>query len=143
MISDSKTFFHKGIKIAAQFFSSFFGTFCRTSRIFLVSVLLSASVERCFAKYVFVLARMFHYGMVRDTFYVYILVLVNVVQHWIEHEWYGCVFLILRNAKHYKKIPHTGDTNFVIVIFRTVSSTRFGISPYHGEKLVNKKCYST
>ena len=31
----------------------------------------------------------------------------------------------------------------VIVIFRTVSSTRFGISLYHGEKLFYKKCYFT
>ena len=32
---------------------------------------------------------------------------------------------------------------FVIVIFRIVSSTRFGVSLYHGGKLFDKKCYST
>ena len=56
MVSDLKTFAHQGCTIAAQiiiitiiFCLYFFCVkFCLTSRIFLVSVLLSASVERCF-----------------------------------------------------------------------------------------------
>ena len=47
MVSDLKTFAHKGCKITAQK-KMLFGEFCLTSRIFLVSVPLSASVERCF-----------------------------------------------------------------------------------------------
>ena len=45
VVSDLTTFAYKGCKIAAHFF---FGKFCPTSRILLVLVLLSASVERCF-----------------------------------------------------------------------------------------------
>ena len=48
MISDLQTFANKGCKIAVQKKSLLFGDFCLTSRIILVSVLLSASVERCF-----------------------------------------------------------------------------------------------
>ena len=49
MVSDLKTFAHKGCKIAARKEKSFlFGKFCLTSRIFLVSVLLSGSDERFF-----------------------------------------------------------------------------------------------
>ena len=40
VVSDLKTFAYKGFKIAAHFF--FFGKVCLTTRIFLVSVLLSA-----------------------------------------------------------------------------------------------------
>ena len=45
MVSDLNFFAYKWCKIAAIFF---FGEFYLTSRIFLVSVVLSASVERCF-----------------------------------------------------------------------------------------------
>ena len=48
MVSDLKTFSHKGYKIDAQKQVFFFGKFCLTSRIFLVSVLISASAERFF-----------------------------------------------------------------------------------------------
>ena len=48
MVSDLKTFAHKECRIAAQKKKKFFGEFCPTSRIFLVSVLLSALVERFF-----------------------------------------------------------------------------------------------
>ena len=48
MVSDLKTSASKGCKIATQKKGLFFGEFCLTSRIFLVSVPLSASVERCF-----------------------------------------------------------------------------------------------
>ena len=48
MVSDCKTFALKGWKLAAQKKNYFFGDFCLTSRIFLVSVLLSALVERFF-----------------------------------------------------------------------------------------------
>ena len=48
MVSDLKKLLPiKGCEIAAQQ-KVFFGEFCHTSRMFLVSVLLSASVERCF-----------------------------------------------------------------------------------------------
>ena len=50
VVSDLKTFVHKWCKIAAQK-KSFLGKFCLTSRIFLVSVLLSASVERFFVSH--------------------------------------------------------------------------------------------
>ena len=52
MVTDFKTFAYKWCTIAAQFFSSsfffLFCEFCLPSRIFLVSVLLPASVERFF-----------------------------------------------------------------------------------------------
>ena len=48
MVSDCKAFAHKRCKIAAQKKVIYFGKFCLTSRIFLVSVLLYALVERCF-----------------------------------------------------------------------------------------------
>ena len=48
MVSDLKKFAYKGYKTAAQKKRSFFDEFCLTSRNVLVSVLLSASVERCF-----------------------------------------------------------------------------------------------
>ena len=52
MVSELKTFTNKGWKIAAQRTTQknlfFFGEFCLTSKILLVSVQLSASVERCF-----------------------------------------------------------------------------------------------
>ena len=49
MVSDFKKIknAHKGCKDAAEKKVSFFGEFCRTNRFF-VSLLLSASVERCF-----------------------------------------------------------------------------------------------
>ena len=48
MVSDLKFFAYKGCKIAAQKICCFFSKFCPTSRIFLVLVLISASVETCF-----------------------------------------------------------------------------------------------
>ena len=50
MISDLKPCAYKGCKIAAQLFSFLFlfGQFCLSGRIYLVSVLLSTSAERCF-----------------------------------------------------------------------------------------------
>ena len=47
MVSDLETNAYEECKIAAQK-SLFFGKFCPTIRIFLVLVLLSASVKRCF-----------------------------------------------------------------------------------------------
>ena len=46
MVSDLKTFAHKWCKIAAQKKEKKHGEVCLTSKIFLVSVLLSALVER-------------------------------------------------------------------------------------------------
>ena len=48
MVSDLKFFAYKGCKIAAQKICCFFIEFCLTSKIFLVLVLLSISVETCF-----------------------------------------------------------------------------------------------
>ena len=50
MVSDLKTFAHKGSKIAGQKKVAV-GEFCLTKRIFLVSVLLSASVVKCFVSH--------------------------------------------------------------------------------------------
>ena len=47
VVSDFKTLAYKGCKIATQK-SLFIGKFCPTNRFFLLLVLLSASVERCF-----------------------------------------------------------------------------------------------
>ena len=51
MVSELKFFAHKGFKIAGQQKVFFFGQFCFTSRICLVSVLLSASVKRFFVSH--------------------------------------------------------------------------------------------
>ena len=49
VVSDFKPFAHEGSKLAAQFFFFFFfDEICPTSRIFLVLVLLSATIDRCF-----------------------------------------------------------------------------------------------
>ena len=51
MVPDLKTYAHKECKIVAQKKSLFFGEFCLTSKICLVSVLISASVEGFFVSY--------------------------------------------------------------------------------------------
>ena len=72
MVSDLKTFAHKGSKIARQK-KVVVGEFCLTSRIFLLSVLLSASVKR------------FYVSRMRDFFLTHF---ANILELSFSHSFY-------------------------------------------------------